>query len=475
MEGAEEDIQGTFESLSLEEKNELDPDNDLVNGEADGQEDQSDYEDECCLFIGDLARSLTEDQLREPFERFGVARVEIKRDRITGYNLGYGFAQFETRQHAAEAKKGLHRSVIGGRAIRIGWAQKNTNLFIGDLDPSVTSDQLREAFSAFGPIYAEETFVKHRNYGFVRFKHRKDAERAKREMDTKMLGNRPIRIGWGDANYQRHCVHIQFDPAESSALSENDVISRFEEFGTVTSVNLPRTQGSLRGFGFIYYDDTDSGEESAAKAISALNSTEISGVLIQCNFGKKPSAKKRKTRTKRGVVGATGAIGARSPTRQQPLYPVQVMVPGPQGTWQPVQYMMTAQQAQQFYTSMQYNPQAPPAPTREGVAQPPQMMPMYYSYVDVGKDKGMPSTEEEAQGRSYSRQSPMFYPNSYSSQRQRQPLPAPPQSPPQPTRQQSLPSRGQPRAAAYYLPKNPQASAGGMPVLPDQEDGSTNY
>ncbi len=33
------------------------------------------------------------------------------------------------------------------------------------------------------------------------------------------------------------------------------------------SVNLPRNQGSLRGFGFIYYDDTDAGEASAAKVL----------------------------------------------------------------------------------------------------------------------------------------------------------------------------------------------------------------
>jgi len=78
--------------------------------------------------------------------------------------------------------------VIGGRAIRLGWAQKNTNLFVGDLDPSVTTELLREAFAKYGPIYKEETFVKHRNYGFVRFKHRKHAEVAKREMEGQVLG-----------------------------------------------------------------------------------------------------------------------------------------------------------------------------------------------------------------------------------------------------------------------------------------------
>lgn len=476
----EGEIQDSFSSLSIDDKASV------ANGKGH-EEAKIDYEDECCLFIGDLARGLTEEQLKEPFEPFGVVNVEIKRDRITGYSLGYGFAQFETKRQAAEAKKALHRGVVGGRSIRIGWAQKNTNLFIGDLDPSVTSEQLREAFSAFGPIYTEETFVKHRNYGFVRYRHRKDAERAKREMDGKVLGNRTIRIGWGDANYQRHCVHIQFDPADSAALTESEVISRFEEFGTVVNVNLPRTQGSLRGtnsksnyhgFGFIYYDDTDGGEDSAARAISTLNNTEICGVLIQCNFGKKPSAKKRKTRTKRGGLGGVGSIPARN-SRQQALYPVQVMVPvGPQGSWQPVQYMMTAQQAQQFYSSIQYNHPQPPTspPTREGSAPQPQIMPMYYPYTDVqNKDKHQADEEVLSQGRHYShsRQTPVYYPNSYSSQRQQRQPQTPPQA--QPPRQQPIqPTRGQPRAYTY-LPKMPNSAVPPGMVLGDPDDGHNSY
>jgi hypothetical protein len=55
---------------------------------------------------------------------------------------------------------------VANRPIRIGWAQKNTNLFIGDLDPSVTNEMLREAFKAFGDIIEDETFAKNQNYGY---------------------------------------------------------------------------------------------------------------------------------------------------------------------------------------------------------------------------------------------------------------------------------------------------------------------
>lgn len=445
-ESVDHSLSSAFSAVSISDHS------DEVGKESNGDQEEGiktdedlsiddEYDDECCLFIGDLARGLNEEQLREPFEPFSVVSVEIKRDRVTGYSLGYGFVQFKTRQDASAAKKALHRSVVGGRAIRIGWAQKNTNLFVGDLDPSITSEQLREVFRRFGPIYEEETFVKHRNYGFVRFKHRKHAEIAKREMDDKVLGSRAIRIGWGDANYQRHCVHIQFEPAESEALTETEVIAKFEEFGTVVNVNLPRNQGSLRGFGFIYYDDTDAGEDSAAKAITTLNNSQICGVRIQCNFGKKPNGKKRKTRTgtKTGTAGRaqTGTSpGSGSPNlgrnggRQQPLYPVQVMIPvGPQGTWQPVQYMMTAQQAQQFYNSMQYtpHPQHTAAPPARDAAQQSQLG-GYYFYrqpkeVKNGEEEGMIggiSMGQAPRQQHYAPQPTYYATNSYSAQRQMQ-------------------------------------------------------
>lgn len=170
-------------------------------------------DDQSILFVGDLARAVTEAEIRELFNTIGeVAMVDIKRDKVTNNNLGYGFVQMKTRELAVAAKKALHGQELGNRKIRIGWAQKNTTLFIGDLDGTITSEQLRDVFRPFGQIIDEETFVKSGSmkYGFVRFGTREDAEKAKAEMNRKMVGSRNIRIGWGtsgDNNIQKHCVH----------------------------------------------------------------------------------------------------------------------------------------------------------------------------------------------------------------------------------------------------------------------------
>jgi len=285
---------------------------DLANGLPDGAsnvspDQSSEYDsqlandadkdsEDCSLFIGDIPKTMTEEQMKELFSPYGeVVHIDIKRDRMTKASLGYAFIQYKTRSEASAAKKKLHKTVVASRAIRIGWAQKNTNLFVGDLDTSVTSEMLRDAFRVYGDLVDDETFAKKQNYGFVKYKRRGDAEVAKREMDGKLLGGRRIRTGWGDTNTQRHCVHIQFDPVppppstnpNNPVISEEDLFKAFSPYGTVMNVHLPKTANRLRGFGFVRYSDTDDGEESAEAAISALHNTQIADVIVTCNFGKK--------------------------------------------------------------------------------------------------------------------------------------------------------------------------------------------
>mmetsp|Transcript_9280 Transcript_9280/g.23245 ORF Transcript_9280/g.23245 Transcript_9280/m.23245 type:complete len:415 (+) Transcript_9280:211-1455(+) len=340
--------------------------------------DDEEYPDECTLFVGDIARNLNEEELKTVFSKYGeIVAAEIKRDRVTNYSLGYAFVQFKTRRQASDAKKALHKSSIGNRQIRIGWAQKNTNIFVGDLDPSVTTEQLREVFRKFGPIYDEDTFVKHRNYGFVRFRHRAHAEKAKKEMDGKMLGNRPIRIGWGDANTQKYCVHIQFNPEDAQGWTELDITNAFKDYGEIVSVNLPRSFGSLKGFGFVHYEDTDEGEAAASNAIRDLNGSAICGVRIQCNFGKKQQWRGGKGFGKKSRPG---------------MYPVQMVMPlGPQAGWQT--YMLPPQgQQHPPHAHVHSQPPQPPQPYYLPPAQPgrdsfpmysqpsPPMYPPYYNY-----------------------------------------------------------------------------------------------
>lgn len=259
------------------------------------------------LFVGDLARNATEEDIEKIFSRYGeVLNVDIKRDKVTHNNLGYGFVQFRSREQAMHAKDNLNGVEICNRKVRLGWAQKNTTLFVGDLDGTISTVQLREIFGKFGELVEDETFVKAGSgkYGFVRFKMRQDAERAKSEMNRQLIGSRNVRIGWGDNSIQKHCVHVQFEPFQASNLEESSLLKHFMVYGPVISVSLPRhNNGRLKGYGFVHFEDCDEGEKAAGKAINALsNGATVDGVNLKSSYGKRLGF----NRNRGGVGGGFG-------------------------------------------------------------------------------------------------------------------------------------------------------------------------
>ncbi len=76
------------------------------------------------LFIGNLAFSLTEEQLKEEFGAFGsVNSVKIITDRMTGRSRGFGFIEMENADGAQEAISSLDGKDLDGRAIRVNIAE----------------------------------------------------------------------------------------------------------------------------------------------------------------------------------------------------------------------------------------------------------------------------------------------------------------------------------------------------------------
>lgn len=49
---------------------------------------------------------------------------------------------------------------LGGRRVRVGWAQKNTSLYVGGLEPGITTQMLIGEFARFGPLDKELTAIK---------------------------------------------------------------------------------------------------------------------------------------------------------------------------------------------------------------------------------------------------------------------------------------------------------------------------
>jgi RNA recognition motif-containing protein len=77
------------------------------------------------LYVGNLAFSSTEADLRELFEQHGALQsVNVITDRETGRSRGFAFVEFEEASSAEKAQQALDGQDLGGRTLRVNEAHE---------------------------------------------------------------------------------------------------------------------------------------------------------------------------------------------------------------------------------------------------------------------------------------------------------------------------------------------------------------
>ncbi|XP_041419321.1 U2 snRNP-associated SURP motif-containing protein isoform X2 [Xenopus laevis] len=82
-----------------------------------------------------------------------------------------------------------------------------TNIYLGNINPQMNEELLCQEFGRFGPLASvkimwprtDEERARERNCGFVAFMNRRDAERALKNLNGKMVMNFEMKLGWGKA------------------------------------------------------------------------------------------------------------------------------------------------------------------------------------------------------------------------------------------------------------------------------------
>jgi len=76
------------------------------------------------LYVGNLAFSVTDDELMQAFTSFGtVVSARVVMDRMTGRSKGFGFVEIEDDAQADEAVNKMNGQTIGGRPVRVSEAK----------------------------------------------------------------------------------------------------------------------------------------------------------------------------------------------------------------------------------------------------------------------------------------------------------------------------------------------------------------
>ncbi|KAM1113743.1 hypothetical protein ACFX1Q_046435 [Malus domestica] len=158
--------------------------------------------------------------------------------------------------------------------------EKKFSLYVGDLDPYVTDDDLLATFRFIGPIASvrvcrDSHSGESLRYGYVNFYSHSHASKAMACLNYTELKGKTMRIMW----YQR-------DPAPRKTglgnvfvknlnpeITSTHLQDMFREFGTILSCKVAEINGKSKGFGFVQFEK----EESAMAAVNALNDTIIKG------------------------------------------------------------------------------------------------------------------------------------------------------------------------------------------------------
>jgi len=76
------------------------------------------------IYVGNLSRDVTEDELRQEFEPFGqVVSVNIIKDRYSGQSRGFGFVEMATKAEGQAAIEGLKGKLLQDRTLDVNEAR----------------------------------------------------------------------------------------------------------------------------------------------------------------------------------------------------------------------------------------------------------------------------------------------------------------------------------------------------------------
>ena len=76
------------------------------------------------IYVGNLAYSVTEEQLQSAFSRFGkVSKAAVIMDKVTNKSKGFGFVEMDDSNEGKSAVDALSGSEISGRTWKVNEAK----------------------------------------------------------------------------------------------------------------------------------------------------------------------------------------------------------------------------------------------------------------------------------------------------------------------------------------------------------------
>ena len=163
------------------------------------------------------------------------------------------------------------------------------SLFIGNLDPTVSEEDLQQTFSQFGKIESLR-LLPNKECAFVNFTNVDEAVQAKAAMVGRPIGHLIPRIGFGkvSCNSSSNAVQAASDTPSvsrsvwvgqmSSTVTKEALLTAFIKFGPIETVRITGN----RSCAFVDFCSL----ESAIKAKNSMNGVKLAGSIIKTGYAK---------------------------------------------------------------------------------------------------------------------------------------------------------------------------------------------
>lgn len=337
------------------------------------------------IFIKNLDKTIDHKALYDTFSAFGnILSCKVVTD-DTNSSKGYGFVHFETKEAAEKAIAKVNGMMLNNQKVFVGpfvtrkerlktqdGEQKYTNVYIKNLDDSVTTDQLRQVFSEFGTVtnaaVMSDEGSKSKGFGFVNFENPEAAKKAVEALNAKdnaalpHAKDKPLYVGRAQKKAERESeLRAKFEALKLERLNkyqgvnlyvknlednvdDDKLRAEFAPFGTITSCKVMRDdkQGNSKGFGFVCY----STPEEATRSVTEMNGRIIGTKPLYVALAQRREVRKAQLEAQhaqrakmRQNAPAMGPM-AYAPPGAPVFYPPQPGGIPPQGSFVPYQQMM---------------------------------------------------------------------------------------------------------------------------------------
>lgn len=276
---------------------------------AANKANHSTFTPEKTIHVSELDYTVSENDLYEIFSKFGsIITIKIAEDRTSGKPLGYAFVKYREKEDAHDALSFNNKPVLGkpcrvkpfyangGRkssassVYSSSGGSNRTKVFVNNLDPSTTTDDLRELFSQFGTVVScvvpIDTYRRNpKLFGYVDFESPDVTRAAIENMNGKLVNGNKIYVRYHYSKSDRaqsveeHKANYTnlFVKNIDTKVSEKELSSLFAKYGDIQSVSLQvDEEGNSKGFAFITFATHD----QAVAAVEGLNNFVLEGKAL---------------------------------------------------------------------------------------------------------------------------------------------------------------------------------------------------